>query len=214
MGAKNLNVPDSVVFFKIPERPDLDKYAGKRGSLIASRNDSWLIQYPAEGNSAPPPSVYVPQEAVISWEDVMSPPDLGTFAVSTLGVKLEQADARGEIYSLLLPTGEELMLFHCKAGYLRGGHSHNVPEVVMVLSGQLTYYKKKGLEVVMMAGGLPGKVIWNLPGVPHMAEFLEDSWVIEYKIGTPAGTAVTTSYPPFRDQVDARMAELQERKEG
>ena len=42
-------------------------------------------------------------------------------------LNLEQVhqDSRGDIYRVLLPDNRELMLFFCKAGFLRGGHSHD-----------------------------------------------------------------------------------------
>ena len=37
-------------------------------------------------------------------------------------------DKRGQVYSIGLPDNKELILFFSRAGYLRGGHSHDVNE--------------------------------------------------------------------------------------
>lgn len=114
-------------------------------------------------------------------------------------------DARGEIYRVLLPGEQELMLFHCKAGYLRGGHSHDCAEMVMLLSGKLRYHKMVAgfLEVTDL---VEGEVTYNPAGVPHMGEFLEDSWVLDWKLGgVPAGGFVTTDYEPFRKLVKEKI---------
>mgnify|MGYP001572940857 CR=1 FL=1 len=113
-------------------------------------------------------------------------------------------DKRGAIYSILLPTKQELMLFHSNAGFLRGGHSHDVPEIVMLLSGRLRYHKMVGgQEVVIVLE--PGEISFNAPGEPHMGFFEEESWLIEWKINTPAGGFLTTDFEPFRDLVRERM---------
>ena len=110
-------------------------------------------------------------------------------------------DARGEIYRVLLPGNRELMLFHCKAGYLRGGHSHDCDEMVTLLSGKLRYHKwVDGVDDVTDLE--PGFVTYNPAGVPHMGEFLEDSWVLDWKLGgVPAGGFVTTDFESFRKLV-------------
>lgn len=48
---------------------------------------------------------------------------------------------------------------------------------------------------------LPGSFSRNMADEPHLGEFLEDSWLVEYKIGTKARQSVTTDYEPYRDQV-------------
>lgn len=119
-------------------------------------------------------------------------------------IKLEYSDPRGDIYSIAIPPDQELMLFFCKAGYLRGGHSHDVPEVVLLLSGRMKYHKVVNGEDDTLELG-PGEVSYNLPGQPHMGEFLEDSWLIEWKIGTKVGDWTTTDYEPYRAMVRERM---------
>lgn len=133
---------------------------------------------------------------------------LGVLTGLTVGLatKLVHQDARGEIYSLLLPTNQELMVFHCKAGYLRGGHSHDVPEVVLVLAGHFHYHKwLNGQEVVTEM--YPGNCELNRPGEAHMGEFLEDTWLAEIKLGEHAGVGQwsTTDFEPFRQRVRESM---------
>lgn len=119
-----------------------------------------------------------------------------------IAITLQQVheDSRGAIYSIALPQNQELMLFFCKAGHLRGGHSHDVPEVVLILTGHVEYHKiVDGEEGVSVHKA--GHVIYNAPGEPHMARFLEDSWVAEWKIGAFIGTWKTSDYGPFRERV-------------
>lgn len=115
-------------------------------------------------------------------------------------------DARGEIYRVLLPGNRELMLFHCLAGYFRGGHSHDVDEMVILLSGKMRYHKwiNGAEEITDLA---PGEVSYNWKGEPHLGEFLEDSWVVDWKlVDVPAGGFTTTDFEPFRKLVRERMA--------
>ena len=115
-------------------------------------------------------------------------------------IKLEKADDRGEIYSIGLPDGTEFLIIHSKKGTLRGGHSHDVAESVMLLTGSMRYHKINGnvpTSFVLNQGHHEN----NLRHMPHMGEFLEDSWLVEVKPGTPAHTAVDTDYEPMRKQV-------------
>lgn len=124
----------------------------------------------------------------------------------SLSLQQVHEDPRGSIYSIVLPTNQELMLFFCKAGQLRGGHSHDVPELVVLLSGRVRYHTLlNGREQVVdyAAGGS----IYNSANVPHMAEFLEESWVAEWKIGVHIGEWTTTEYEPMRSRVRRSIAE-------
>src|SRR3990167_8447603 len=86
------------------------------------------------------------------------------------------ADERGEIYVVNLPDDRELLLLHSVAGSQRGGHSHNVDEVVVLLSGKMAYHKlvasKTSMEVMQA-----GDTSFNQAGLIHLGVFLEDSWV-------------------------------------
>lgn len=116
-------------------------------------------------------------------------------------IKLEHADRRGEIYSIALPGGHELMLLHSNAGSLRGGHSHDCDEVVVLLSGRMRYHKKNG-AVESKYTLYPGQSSFNPTGVIHMGEFLDDSWLIEYKLAKK-GDWKQHDYEPYRAQVRA-----------
>jgi len=117
-------------------------------------------------------------------------------------LKLEHVDSRGEIYSITLPGDRELMLLHSKEGSLRGGHAHDVDEVVTILTGKMTYCKYDGVseghEVIR-----GGDTSFNPAGEFHMGEFLEDSWLIEWRIGTSKGKSKNINYGPWRERVDA-----------
>ena len=117
-------------------------------------------------------------------------------------ITLVSEDARGEIYSISLPGDRELMLLHSKAGTLRGGHSHDVPETVMVLTGRLEYHKLRPdfEEVIELTGGA---VSGNLAGQPHLGYFPEDSWILEWKTCRDKHSWKNTNYAPWREMVDA-----------
>lgn len=137
-------------------------------------------------------------------------------------IKRVSADARGEIYSIELPgTNRELMLLHSKAGVLRGGHSHDCPESVMMLKGKMRYRKMRYPERTWPPeefredGWKPperqpailrdGDTSWNDAWQPHMAEFLEDSWVIEWKVCKNKNSWKNENYAPWRKMVDANV---------
>ncbi len=117
-------------------------------------------------------------------------------------LKLEHEDSRGEIYSIELPNGHELMLLHSTPGSFRGGHSHTCKEIILLLSGAMRYHKKddelKSQEWSAILG--PGEHSFNHANQIHMGEFLEDTWLVEYKLA-PKGSWEQTDYEPFRKQV-------------
>ena len=122
-------------------------------------------------------------------------------------IKLQHADSRGEIYSISLPGDQELMLLHSKAGSLRGGHSHSVDEVVVVLMGGLRYYKKiAGGELITDLHA--GETSFTPAGQVHLGGFLEeDTWLIERKIGARKEEWKNdVEYKPYRDRVVANAA--------
>lgn len=111
-------------------------------------------------------------------------------------------DSRGKIYKVPLPSGQELLLFFSKAGGLRGGHSHTVPEVVSILSGHVQYHKViTGEERTFDLHA--GDTVVNYPDEPHMGFFVEDTWLIEFKFGanSAVGNWETVDFEPFRKLV-------------
>ena len=117
---------------------------------------------------------------------------------------LVHSDSRGELYSILLPTGQEVMLLHSVAGSRRGGHSHNVAEDVMILSGRMRYWKlslENGAYSIEELG--PGTISSNAPGQAHMGEFWEDTWLLEIK-HAKKGEWTQANYPPWRSIVERR----------
>lgn len=116
-------------------------------------------------------------------------------------LKLIHEDARGELYSIAIGD-RELMLLHSKAGTLRGGHSHSVPELVLVLTGKLRYHKLRvGEERVEVLGD--GMTSYNPAGLIHMGEFPEDTWLLEWKVCSDKGAWTQENYLPWRARVDA-----------
>ena len=112
------------------------------------------------------------------------------------------ADARGEIYSISLPDNRELMLLHSVQGSLRGGHSHSVPEAVMVLLGKMRYWKRgphgnHGERVFTLKAGECSPTAAH---TDHYAEFLEDTWLIEVKHAR-IGEWTQAEYKPWRKLV-------------
>ena len=127
--------------------------------------------------------------------------------VFTPAIKLEHSDARGEIYSITLPNDQELMLLHSKAGSIRGGHSHDVDEIVVLLTGKLEYSKKADIKSWESHRTLSaGYASFNPAGEYHMAEFLEDSWLLEWKIATNKAGWKNIDYAPWRERVKANAA--------
>lgn len=125
--------------------------------------------------------------------------------MTNVNLELVHTDPRGEIYRVVLPGGQELMLFHSVAGYFRGGHSHNCDEMVILLSGRMKYHKwVNGAEEVTDLE--EGQVSYTPAGVAHLGEFLTDCWLIDWKLGdVPAGGFATTDFEPFRKLVRERM---------
>ena len=95
------------------------------------------------------------------------------------------------------------MLLHSAPGSLRGGHSHDVDEVVVMLTGKMRYHKRyeDRSEAKLELKG--GDSSFNRTGVHHMASFLEDSWLIEMKLNTQKGAWKNIDYQPWREQVQA-----------
>ena len=114
-------------------------------------------------------------------------------------------DARGASWSIMLPDGQEVVLIHTKAGFRRGGHSHNVPEVSVLLSGEIYYRKRStdGEEAGFVQG--PGGVLENSAGEAHLATFAKDSWLVDMRPGSKADEVHNTNYPPWRALVDAQL---------
>jgi len=117
-------------------------------------------------------------------------------------ITLEHSDSRGEIYSISLPKNQELMLLFSKTGVFRGGHSHDCDEIVVLLSGKMRYHKRiNDADVIHEMEG--GSASFNPAGEIHMGEFLEDSWVVEYKLAPDKDSWTQENYGPYREQVIA-----------
>ena len=120
-------------------------------------------------------------------------------AVISPTLELVHTDARGEIYRVVIGD-RELMLHRSVAGALRGGHSHDYDEQVLLLTGKMRYWKLRyGQERTFVLEAGMGSL--NPAGEVHLGEFLEDSWLIEWKIGPRIGEGKTTNYEPYRSRV-------------
>ena len=112
------------------------------------------------------------------------------------------SDSRGASYRVVFPDQTEMILIYTKKGAIRGGHSHDRPETSIVLSGRMHYWKLvDGKEIEFEHGS--GETLHNEPGEVHMAEALEDGWLMDWKIGTKIGECITTNYEPYRAKVRA-----------
>ena len=121
-------------------------------------------------------------------------------------MRLEYSDPRGELYVIEMPDDQELLLFHSKKGSLRGGHAHDVNEIVVMLKGAMMYHKQHGVGEELRRVNA-GDASFNPAGMPHMGEFLEDSWLIEFKLdGTKKGQAKNIDHEPYRALVKANAA--------
>ena len=119
-------------------------------------------------------------------------------------IKQVSADSRGEIYSISLPDNRELMLLHSAAGSMRGGHSHNVPESVMVLTGSMRYRKKSpyGTRIETTFFLQAGDSSPTAAGTDHVADFPKDTWLVEMKHAR-IGEWTQSNYAPWRAEVEA-----------
>ena len=114
-------------------------------------------------------------------------------------------DERGASWSILLPDGQELILIRTNAGYWRGGHSHNVEEVSVLLSGKALYLKKFGESEEKFFIEEAGEQLINHPGDAHAALALEDYWLIDIRPGSKAADIVHTEYPPWREFIKRQV---------
>lgn len=114
-------------------------------------------------------------------------------------LKLEHTDSRGEIYSISLPDGHEVMLLRSVAGSLRGGHSHSCPERVVLLSGEMRYWlRQHGQDTSHIL--YAGDAMYHDENVIHMGDFISDSWLIECKLAKK-GEWTQQDYEPYRAMV-------------
>ena len=115
-------------------------------------------------------------------------------------IELVHSDSRGEMYAINLPGDKELILIRSDKGSLRGGHSHDVDETVVILTGKMKYHKqdKKGSYAVAVKDG---DASFNPAGLVHMGEFLEDTWLIEWKIDTDKNSWHNTNDLAWRERV-------------
>ena len=110
-------------------------------------------------------------------------------------------DKRGKAWSIKF-DGRELVLIYSKAGAYRGGHYHTKPEVSLLLTGKAEYTKKIGKEEYQFVQ-TPGHLLTNDALEPHLAHFLADSWLIDWK--TAEGEYLTVNIPKYRKIVEKSL---------
>ncbi len=113
-------------------------------------------------------------------------------------------DFRGSSWSLLLPDGTEAIIIYSRKGVFRGGHSHDRPEVSLLLSGKAHYWKRFSDGHEEEFDERPGQLLYNLPGEVHLARFDKQGWLFDWKLGAKAGETVTTNDPYYRKRVEAQ----------
>jgi hypothetical protein len=116
-------------------------------------------------------------------------------------------DARGASYSIMLPNGQELLLIYTRNGFWRGGHSHNVEEVSVLLSGRATTMKRlrgRGQTETQEVHST-GAIIRNGPGEVHVTLALEDYWLVDIRPGAKASRIKSRNYRPYRRLVTESM---------
>ena len=113
-------------------------------------------------------------------------------------------DDRGESWCILFPDNREAILIFTRKDYLRGGHSHNIPEISFLLSGKIRYYKMfDGKETVTELSA--GQSNFNKAGEIHMALALEDYWLLDWRFNAKIGEVITTDYEPYRVRVREQL---------
>src|SRR3990167_6209394 len=116
-------------------------------------------------------------------------------------IRLEHSDARGEIYSITLPGNRELMLLHSTKGSLRGGHAHDCDEVITLLTGSVKYLKRWEDGYEWGENMVAGDSCFVPQGTYHLAEFTEDSLLLEWKLAKDKSSWKNLDYQPWRERV-------------
>ena len=115
-------------------------------------------------------------------------------------------DKRGASWSILLPDGQEIILIRTNAGYWRGGHSHNVREVSVLLSGSALYLtvnsEQIGSRVIEPFIQQAGEVLCNPPGKVHAALALDDYWLVDMRPGSKAADIKSTNDRDLRRLIE------------
>ena len=126
--------------------------------------------------------------------------------MTTPELKLEHSDNRGQIYSIALHGNKELMLLHSVAGSVRGGHAHDCDEVITVLTGEVHYDKRDQDGAEWTEDMTAGDSRFVPKGLYHLAEFTEDSWLLEWKLAKDKTSWRNIDYKPWREKVAANSA--------
>jgi quercetin dioxygenase-like cupin family protein len=119
--------------------------------------------------------------------------------IMMINIKKIGQDARGKIFILEDDGKEFAHLMIIKAGMSRGGHFHDMQEVVTVLDGKIGFSKissnGKGKESLNWLS--TGDQIVVEPGMAHIMTAKEDSLVLGN-----IGPCKTEAYAPYRNVVE------------
>jgi hypothetical protein len=114
------------------------------------------------------------------------------------------SDSRGASWSIKIPNEDrEAVLIFSRAGAYRGGHFHTKPEVSLLLTGKVHYWKQTNESGEIEFDELPGQRLVNKAGEAHLAHFLEDSWLLDWKL--ESGPCQTYNYKPYREKVEESL---------
>lgn len=124
---------------------------------------------------------------------------------SSPNIELVHSDSRGEIYSITLPGDKELVLLHSLPGSLRGGHAHDCDEIIILLTGAIHYQKHDPNGVPWEEDMKAGQTSFVPRNRFHVGQFLEDSWLLEWKLTKDKHSWKNIDWPAYREKVVANV---------
>lgn len=144
----------------------------------------FLLQLrPSPTSSSPSPTIQPPSIHILESPDVHKAPP-PTLDISTLqpGNSVHASDNRGHIHRFVLQAPLYVVnAYFTKAHAMRSGDLHNCTQYDVLLSGRASLTMRDvatGKDVVQVVE--PQQLIAIPPRVPHLFEFLQDSYLIEW----------------------------------
>lgn len=113
-----------------------------------------------------------------------------------MNIELIYEDKRGKIYRLSMES-KEYLIIETKAGFARGGDTHQCAQYETVLKGSISceeYIDRKDIETTLHEGD--SKTIGA--NIPHMFTSITDSLIIEWL----DGNYERIYYQPYRKRVE------------
>ena len=119
--------------------------------------------------------------------------------IMMINIRKIAQDSRGKIFAMEDEGKQFANIITIKEGMSRGGHFHDVAEVINVLDGKIAFSQinpnGKGKETVDTFSA--GEQIVIEPGMAHMITAKEDSLILENR-----GPCKTEAYAPYRNVVE------------